>query len=50
VRWPTLEIAVDHKIEDQRDFVRWWVENVTNAKNGAFAEAELTTGINTKSR
>jgi hypothetical protein len=22
--WPTLEVAVEAKIEDQREFVRWW--------------------------
>jgi hypothetical protein len=22
--WPTLETAVETKIEDQREFVRWW--------------------------
>ncbi len=26
--WPTLEGAVDAKIEEQREFVRWWRENV----------------------
>jgi len=26
--WPTLEIAVDQKIEDQTEFVRWWKEKV----------------------
>jgi hypothetical protein len=30
---------------DQREFARWWRGNVTNAQNGAFAEAELATGI-----
>jgi hypothetical protein len=39
------EIAVDAKIEDQKEFVKWWTENVTNAKSGAFAKAEITTGI-----
>jgi hypothetical protein len=43
--WPTLESAVEAKIEDQREFVRWWRESVTNAHEGAFAEAELATGI-----
>ncbi|MFO1353028.1 MAG: hypothetical protein U1F68_21070 [Gammaproteobacteria bacterium] len=26
--WPTLEAAVDQKIEEQQEFVRWWDENV----------------------
>jgi hypothetical protein len=26
--WPTLETAVDTKIEDQKEFVRWWRETV----------------------
>ncbi len=26
--WPTLEIAVDQKIADQAEFVRWWNEKV----------------------
>jgi phage N-6-adenine-methyltransferase len=26
--WPTLELAVDKKIEQQVEFVRWWAENV----------------------
>jgi hypothetical protein len=29
--WPTLETAVDTKIEDQAEFVRWWEENVRRA-------------------
>ncbi len=27
--WPTLEAAVDQKIEEQTEFVRWWKEMVT---------------------
>ena len=26
--WPSLEIAIDKKMEDQTEFVRWWDENV----------------------
>lgn len=26
--WPALEAAVDQKMEDQAEFVRWWGENV----------------------
>ncbi len=26
--WPTLETAVEKKMEDQTEFVRWWDENV----------------------
>lgn len=26
--WPLLETAVDHKMEEQEEFVRWWRENV----------------------
>jgi hypothetical protein len=28
--WPTLETAVEAKIEDQREFVRWWKETVVS--------------------
>ncbi len=27
--WPSLEIAIDKKMEDQTEFVRWWGETVT---------------------
>ena len=27
--WPTLEVAVAQKLEDQTKFVDWWGENVT---------------------
>ena len=27
--WPTLEIAIAQKMEDQTEFVRWWQETVT---------------------
>lgn len=27
--WPTLEAAIDQKLEEQREFVRWWGETVT---------------------
>ena len=27
--WPTLAAAVDKKMEDQAEFVRWWKEKVT---------------------
>jgi hypothetical protein len=51
--WPLLEQAVDQKIEDQAEFVRWWHENVRGkgdranvADRGHFvAEAEDLTGI-----
>ena len=26
--WPTLEVAVEKKVEDQTEFVRWWDETV----------------------
>jgi hypothetical protein len=29
----TLEIAVDRKIEDQAEFVRWWRETITANQN-----------------
>lgn len=32
--WPTLETAVDQKIEEQKEFVRWWLEAVTANKGG----------------
>lgn len=58
--WPTLETAVQQKLEDQAEFVRWWKEKVSvrhgmgrgkgNKKNpdlGSFSveEAEAHTGI-----
>lgn len=52
--WPTLETAVEKKIEDQTEFVRWWEENVrpnTRPKTNAdqryltVAQAETQTGI-----
>ena len=27
--WPSLETAVEKKMEDQTEFVRWWTEKVT---------------------
>lgn len=27
--WPTLEQAVEQKIEEQIEFVRWWKENIS---------------------
>jgi hypothetical protein len=27
--WPTLEVAVTKKIEEQQDFVHWWRSNVS---------------------
>ncbi len=32
--WPMLEAAVDKKMEDQTEFVRWWDEKVTPNKGG----------------
>jgi hypothetical protein len=29
--WPLLETAVDHKLEEQEEFVRWWGKNVRRA-------------------
>lgn len=55
--WPLLEHAVDQKIEDQIEFVRWWDEKVSihhgagrgkkSADLGTFSmkNAEETTGI-----
>lgn len=56
--WPTLAAAVDQKIEEQIEFVRWWGEAVTPGKGGsnqyfaktpvgvlAKADAEELTGI-----
>jgi hypothetical protein len=55
--WPLLEQAVDQKIEDQREFVRWWRETVSvnhgagrgkkNADPGSFSAdvASEWTGI-----
>lgn len=30
--WPTLEKAIEVKIEDQREFVRWWREKVKDGR------------------
>jgi ParB family chromosome partitioning protein len=30
-KWPLVEDAVDLKLEEQGDFVRWWAENVRSA-------------------
>lgn len=58
--WPSLEIAIDAKIENQIEFVRWWSQTVKSAGNPAkkshelicadqrklsFEEAETLTGI-----
>ena len=55
--WPTLERAVDEKIEQQAEFVQWWRENVSVnhgagrgkkiADRGSFSvdQAEALTGI-----
>lgn len=55
--WPTLEAAVDQKIEEQVEFVRWWRETVSvnhgagrgkkNADLGCFSlsDAEALTNI-----
>jgi len=51
--WPSLEIAVEKKMEDQAEFVRWWDENVRPAGQGNNAgrrylskdEADDQTGI-----
>lgn len=31
--WPTLAAAVDQKIEEQQEFVRWWRETVTPGRD-----------------
>ena len=36
--WPLLENAIDAKIEDQEEFVRWWHENVRSAGQGIVAD------------
>ena len=52
--WPTLETAVEQKMEDQAEFVGWWKENVRPAGQGrnvaeqrqySVEEAEALTGI-----
>lgn len=56
--WPTLELAIEKKMEDQAEFVRWWAEKVSvrhgagrgnkkSAVRGTFsmADAEKFTGI-----
>lgn len=32
--WPLLEQAIDQKLEEQREFVEWWGDNVTPNKGG----------------
>jgi phage N-6-adenine-methyltransferase len=36
--WPALEQAVEHKIADQIEFVRWWEENVRPRGQGNVAD------------
>ncbi len=54
--WPTLETAVEKKMEDQTEFVRWWGETVTPhrtrksvvadpGQQNAVEKAEEDTGI-----
>jgi len=44
--WPTLEAAVDQKIEDQTEFVRWWDETVRpNARQKSSGEVVLRAGL-----
>ncbi len=54
--WPSLETAVEKKMEDQTEFVRWWGEMVTpnmvrksavadRGPQTAVEEAESLTGI-----
>ena len=56
--WPMMEQAIDEKIADQEEFVRWWAENVSiahgagrgnknNAERGSFSreQAEAQTGL-----
>ncbi len=53
--WPLLETAVDHKLAEQEEFVRWWKANLTvrhgNPDNAdrrsliSAADAEAETGI-----
>lgn len=54
--WPTLEIAIDQKMEDQSEFVRWWGEKVSKGHGGnrqeprsahlmSTTDAETQTGI-----
>lgn len=32
--WPTLEVAIDKKLEDQTEFVGWWDKTLTPNKGG----------------
>ena len=52
--WPSLETAVETKIVDQREFVRWWRETVgkpgpkaimPRSAHISFEDAESLTGI-----
>ena len=40
--WPTLENAVDQKIEDQQEFVRWWRKNVRRPGQGKISDTEIS--------
>lgn len=40
--WPTLERAIDEKIEQQAEFVEWWKEKVRGDGNPAKKSKELT--------
>lgn len=47
--WPTLEEAVACKIEDQKEFVRWWKETVrrpeTTLRKGSVSAAHGERGM-----
>jgi phage N-6-adenine-methyltransferase len=55
--WPLIEQAIDAKIEDQKEFIRWWGDNVTvhhgagrgkksrDRRTFSMADAEVQTGI-----
>ncbi len=46
--WPTLLAAIDQKIDEQEEFVRWWRETVTLGKGGdrgnQYTEPKTQTG------
>ncbi len=46
--WPTLEAAVNQKMEDQTEFVRWWGEKVTPNRARKSVVADLGQQISVK--
>lgn len=45
--WPLLEQAIDAKIEEQIEFVRWWDERVTAGRNAQLKNSVVTDTVTT---